>query len=76
MSSGFDSRVPAKAVGLGHTLTSVSVVPNPEEPTGLTVLPPEEALRRAKPLPTDDEMSIEGLADDEWNTFEKALTDQ
>lgn len=54
----------------------MSVVPHPEEPTGLTILPPEEALQHARPLPSDDEMAIEGLTDDEWNAFEKALAEQ
>lgn len=54
----------------------VSVVPHPDDPAGLTVLPPEEALKRARPLPTDEEMAIEGLTDDEWKAFEKALAER
>jgi hypothetical protein len=54
----------------------VSVVPHPDEPTGLTVLPPEEALKRARPLPSDEEMAIEGLTDHEWKAFEKALAER
>lgn len=57
-------------------LAGVSVVPHPDEPTGLTVLPPEEALKRARPLPSDEEMAIEGLTDDEWKAFEKALAER
>jgi hypothetical protein len=51
----------------------MSVVPHPDEPTALTVLPPEEALKHARPLPGDDEMAIDGLTDGEWEAFEKAL---
>jgi hypothetical protein len=54
----------------------VSKVPHPEEPSGLTVLPPEEAMKRARPLPSDDEMVIEGLTDDEWTALEKALSER
>lgn len=37
----------------------------------MTVLPPEEALKRARPLPSDEEMAIEGLTDDEWKAFQR-----
>ena len=43
-------------------------------PVDLTVLPPEEALRRAKPAPTDADLVIDGLTDAEWIAFETALT--
>jgi len=59
-----------------RTLDEVTVVPRPEEPVGLTVLPPEEALRRARPLPSDSEMAIEGLTEDEWKAFEQALAER
>ena len=54
----------------------MSVMPNAAEPAGLTVLPPEEALRRARPLPSDAELAIEGLTEDEWKAFEKALAER
>jgi len=47
-----------------------------EEPPALIVLSPEEALRRARPLPSDSEMAIEGLTEDEWKAFEQALTER
>jgi hypothetical protein len=59
-----------------RTLDEVTVVPRREEPVGLTVLPPEEALRRARPLPSDSEMAIEGLTEDEWKAFEQALAER
>lgn len=55
------------------TLTRRSVASQPDEPSGLTVLPPEEALRRALPAPTAEELEIEGLTDEEWTAFEQAL---
>jgi len=54
----------------------VSAVPNPNDPLQLTILPPEEALRRAQPLPARGELAIEGLTDDEWKAFEKALAER
>lgn len=52
--------------GRRSTLVGVSVVPTPEEPNKLTVLPVREALRHARPLPPDEEMRIEGITDEEW----------
>ena len=46
----------------------------PVEPVDLTVLPPEKALRRAKPVPTSTDLMIEGLTDAEWTAFETTLT--
>jgi len=54
----------------------MSVVPTPDDRQGLTVLPPDEALRRARPLPSDDELAIGGLTDDEWNAFREALAER
>lgn len=48
----------------------------PEDTVGLTVLPPDEALRHARPVPTDEELAIEGLTDDEWQAFRRALADR
>jgi len=54
----------------------MSVVPHPDELGGLTIVSPVEALRLARPLPTDAEMAIDGLTDDEWNAFQKALAER
>lgn len=54
----------------------MAVVPSSDQPLVLTVVPPEEAVRLARPLPSNDEMAIEGLTDDEWKAFEQALTDR
>jgi len=37
---------------------------------------PTEALLRAGPLPSEDDMAIDGLADEEWDAFEQALSDR
>lgn len=55
---------------------AVSVAEQPQEPGHLTVVSPVDALQRARPLPSDDDMAIEGLTDDEWDAFERALTDR
>ncbi|MGE3621026.1 MAG: hypothetical protein AB7L84_11245 [Acidimicrobiia bacterium] len=51
----------------------MSIASHSDEPIGLTVLPPDEALLRVLPTPTAEELAIEGLADDEWDAFEAAL---
>jgi hypothetical protein len=54
----------------------MSEVSRSDEPTGLTVVLPDEALKRAQPLPSDDEMAITDLADEEWRAFQQALADR
>jgi hypothetical protein len=54
----------------------MSVAENPHEDSHLTVLTPKEALERAQPLPSDDDMAVEGLTDEEWDAFEQALADR
>ncbi len=54
----------------------VSVAENPQGSSHLTVVAPDEALERARPLPSDDDMAIEGLTDEEWDAFEQALADR
>lgn len=39
----------------------VAVAEHPQEPGHLTVVAPKEALRRAQPLPSDEDMAVEGL---------------
>lgn len=58
------------------TIAGMPVAPNPRKPMGLTVLPPDEALKRALPMPSDEDMQIEGLTDDEWKAFETALAER
>lgn len=52
----------------------MSFVEWPEEP-GLRVLPPEEALLNARPLPSAEDLAIEGLTVEEWEALQAALAD-
>ena len=52
----------------------MSIASHSDGSSGLTVLPPEEALERALPAPTAEELAIEGLTDEEWTAFQEALT--
>ena len=54
----------------------MSVISPSDEPVGLTILPPDEALERAKPVPKDEDLIIEGLTDAEWKAFAQALADR
>jgi hypothetical protein len=54
----------------------MSIIPEPDDLAGLTVLPPDEALRRAKPLPSAASLAIEGLTDEEWEAFVQALAER
>jgi hypothetical protein len=54
----------------------VSVAENTGESSHLTVVTPKEALQRARPLPSADEMTIEGLTNEEWEAFEQTLSDR
>ena len=47
-----------------------------EQPVQLTVLPPEQALHHAQPLPKDEDLVIEGLTDPGWEAFVQALADR
>jgi hypothetical protein len=53
----------------------MSVVEQPSEPS-LVVLPPDEALRRARPLPSVEELTIEGLTVEEWNALTAVLAER
>ena len=54
----------------------MSAIDPMREPEVLTVLPPEEALRRARPVPVEKDLRIEGLTDAEWAAFEKAIAER
>ena len=53
----------------------VSVAEQTPDPH-LTVLPPAEAARRARPLPSNDELALEDLTDEEWDAFQQALAER
>jgi hypothetical protein len=40
---------------------------------GLTVAPIDEALRLARPWPWDEPSALEGITDEEWDAFIRAL---
>ena len=54
----------------------MSIASHPEEPVRLTVLSPDDALDRALPAPSAQDLKIEGLTDQEWTAFEQALSDR
>jgi hypothetical protein len=56
-------------------MMTMSTVEEPREPS-LVVVTPDEALRLARPLPTADELAIEGLTAEEWTALNLALVDR
>jgi hypothetical protein len=52
----------------------VSIAEQPDEPR-VRVFSPEEALRRAKPLPAPERLVIKDVPDDDWMVFQEALAD-
>jgi len=50
----------------------VSTVEQPRDPRS-HVYPPEEALRRARPLPRREDLVIPDVPDDEWAAFLEVL---
>jgi hypothetical protein len=53
----------------------VSVAEQTSEPH-VMVLPPDEAVRRARPLPDGAEFALEDITDDEWDAFQQALAER
>jgi hypothetical protein len=54
------------------TLFVVTIAEQPAEPR-VRVYPPEEALRRAQPLPPRDRLVIGDVPQDDWEAFREAL---
>ena len=50
----------------------MTIAEQPAEPR-VRVYPPEEALRRAQPLPPRDRLVIEDIPQDDWKAFQEAL---
>jgi hypothetical protein len=50
----------------------VSSVEQPEEPA-VRIYQPDEAIKRARPLPPRDRLVIEDVPDEEWAAFQEAL---
>lgn len=44
-----------------------------EQPPRIEVLDPDEALRRAKPLPPLEQIQIPDVSEDEWELFRQAI---
>lgn len=44
-----------------------------EDEASLTLLPADEAARRARPLPSDDDLAMVDVTDDEWDAFDQAI---
>ena len=63
----------ASEVG-GHRLSAMSIAEQPDDPR-MRVLPPAEALRRAKPLPPREQLVIEDVSEDDWTAFQEALAE-
>ncbi len=40
------------------------------------VVTPKDALQRAQPLPSEDDMAVDGVTVEEWEAFEQALAHQ
>jgi len=53
----------------------MSVVEEPRDPV-LVVVQPDEALRRARPLPSADDLRIEGLTPEEWRALNAVLAER
>jgi hypothetical protein len=45
-------------------------------PTMMAVYPPDEALRRAQPLPPRERLVIEDVSQDDWTAFQEALAEK
>jgi hypothetical protein len=58
----------------GRRLSAMSIAERPDE-ARIRVLPPEEALRRAKPLPPPERLVIEDVPEDDWTAFQEALAE-
>lgn len=54
------------------TLEVVSTVEQPEEPV-VRIYTPDEAIKRARPLPSRDRLVIKDVPDEEWAAFQAAL---
>jgi hypothetical protein len=52
----------------------MSTVEQPEEPV-VHVYAPDEARKRARPLPPHDKLVVEDITDEEWKAFQEALAD-
>lgn len=75
IADGGEVGVPETGPGRRRKLGAVSTVEQPAEPP-VRAYAPDEALRRAQPLPPRDLLVLEGVADAEWDAFLEALTER
>jgi hypothetical protein len=55
-------------------IVEVSTVEEPQEPP-VRFYPADEAMERARPFPSSEDLRIEGLTDEERSTFQEALAE-
>ena len=55
-------------------LSGVSMA-EPEREPSIVIYPPEEALRRAQPLPAREDLVDDDLTEEEWTRFQEALAE-
>jgi nucleoid-associated protein YgaU len=69
----------SRKVLVGRSMATLGVVSTvqPESPDDprLRIFPPDEALRRARPLPPQEFFVLDGVPDEDWQAFEDALTE-
>jgi hypothetical protein len=47
----------------------------PHEQPHVLIYPPDEALRKARPLPPREDLIDEDLSEEEWERFQEALAE-
>lgn len=50
-------------------------VAKPQDEPSVPIYSPDEALRRARPLPRYEDLVVEDLSDEEWIGFQEALVE-
>jgi hypothetical protein len=74
-SAGWGGSLPSRASSPFASYTeTVSTLEQPGEPE-LRTYPPEEALRRARPLPQRKDLVVDDVPDGEWAAFQAALAE-
>ena len=74
-SAGWRGSLPSRPSSPFASYTeTVSTLEQPGEPE-LRTYPPEEALRRARPLPQRKDLVVDDVPDGEWAAFQAALAE-
>jgi hypothetical protein len=53
----------------------VTTADQPRQPQ-VQVVPPDQVLRRARPLPQPEDLVIHDIPDDKWAAFQRALAER